>query len=138
MLTTDLDKWLYFLRHAEKMDPEALPAALRDPIFVRAFEELKMLSQTDVEREQYEARRKWQLDYNTGMMEARLEGEEKGRKEGAEGGRREERMRLIQFCQRLLRLPVTSAEDLAHLAWEELGKLADRLQGELLQARQSD
>ena len=29
---TGLDIWLYFLRHAEKMDPDALPAALQRPL----------------------------------------------------------------------------------------------------------
>src|SRR5207302_7995735 len=30
-LTPGLDVWLYFLRHVEKMDTEALPSALRQP-----------------------------------------------------------------------------------------------------------
>src|SRR6202011_2574576 len=57
-LRTGLDIWLYFLRHAEKMDSEALPAALQQPLVFRALEELKMLTQTEEERERYEARRK--------------------------------------------------------------------------------
>src|SRR5262249_28747846 len=41
-LKTDLDIWLYFFRHAEKMDTEALPAALAQrPLVRRALEELK-------------------------------------------------------------------------------------------------
>jgi hypothetical protein len=44
-----------------------LPAAFeRHPLVRRAMEELKMLTQTDLERERYEARRKAQLDYQTG------------------------------------------------------------------------
>jgi hypothetical protein len=50
------------------MDPEALPPALDRPLVRRAFEELKMLSQTDLERERYEARRKWQLDYASSQL----------------------------------------------------------------------
>jgi hypothetical protein len=66
-LTSGLDVWLYFLRHAEKMDAEALPAAFQQyPQVLRALEELKMLAQTDAERERYEARRKAKMDYNTG------------------------------------------------------------------------
>ena len=61
---TELNIWLYFLRHAEKMDPEALPAGIaRHPLARRAVEELKMLTQTDLERERYEGRRKTQLGY---------------------------------------------------------------------------
>src|SRR5207245_6857108 len=81
-LKSDLDIWLYFLRHAEMMDTDALPAAFEQhPLAVRAMEELKMLAQNDLERERYEARRKWQLDYNTGLKAARLEGREQGRAE---------------------------------------------------------
>src|SRR5438132_4265369 len=73
-LASGLDIWLYFLRHAEKMDTEALPAVFRQqPLVLRAVEELKMLTQTDLERERYEARRKAQLDYNTALKVARVE-----------------------------------------------------------------
>jgi hypothetical protein len=60
-LAGGLDVWLYFLRHAEMMDTDALPATLQQPLVVRDLEELKMLSQTDLERERYEpgARRSW-------------------------------------------------------------------------------
>jgi hypothetical protein len=58
-LSSGLDLWLYFLRDAEKMDTGALPAALaQGPLLLRAVEELKMLAQTEMERERYEARRK--------------------------------------------------------------------------------
>src|SRR5713226_9353417 len=56
-LESDLDIWLYFLRHAGKMDTDALPAAPQQhPLARRAVEELKMLTQSDLERERYEAR----------------------------------------------------------------------------------
>jgi predicted transposase/invertase (TIGR01784 family) len=115
-LEPGLDVWLYFLRHAETMDPEALPPALDRPLIRRAFEELKMLSQTDQERELYEARRKWQLDYNTGLKAARLEGEHIGR---------------IHLCERLLGRPETPTEQLVALSLEELTRRADELQAQL-------
>ena len=49
------------------MDTEAVPAAMQQPQVLRALEDLKMLTQSDVERERYEARRKAQLDRNTGL-----------------------------------------------------------------------
>ncbi len=56
-LTNGLDIWLYFLRHAAMMDTEALPALLRQqPLIARAVEELRMLTQSDLERQRYEAR----------------------------------------------------------------------------------
>src|SRR5665213_3087800 len=66
-LESGLDIWLYFLRFAEKIDAGALPAALQQPLILRAMEELKMLTQSEIERERYEARRKAQHDHNSAM-----------------------------------------------------------------------
>ena len=57
-LSNGPDIWLYFLRHAEKMDAEALPVSLEQPLVKRALEDLRMLTQQDIERERYEARAK--------------------------------------------------------------------------------
>jgi predicted transposase/invertase (TIGR01784 family) len=147
-LTSDLEVWLYFLRHAEKMDRDELPAALRRPLVIRAWEELIMLAQNDVERERYEARRKAQLDYNTGMKVARMEGREEGRAVGHEEGRtvgreegrtvgREEgrtegKIGVIHLCERLLNRPQTPTEQLAALPLADLTRLADDLQNQVL------
>jgi predicted transposase/invertase (TIGR01784 family) len=126
-LTGGLDIWLYFLRHAEKMDTEASPAAFREqPLVLRAVEELKMLTQTELERERYEARRKAQLDYNTGLKVARMEGRAEGRNEG-------ERIGLIHAFERLLNRPETPTEELSRLSPEDLARLADDLQAQLKQ-----
>src|SRR6266404_134471 len=139
-LETDLDISLYFLRHAGKMDTDALPAALQQhPLARRALEELKMFTQADHERERYEARRKAQLDYNTGLKVARMEGVEEGREQGREQGRQEGRMegekagviRLIHLCERLLNQTETQTEQLAGLSLEALSRLADDLQEQL-------
>ena len=50
-----------------------------------------MLTQTDLERERYEARRKVQLDDQTRLKVARLEGREEERQEGRREGREEGR-----------------------------------------------
>jgi flagellar biosynthesis/type III secretory pathway protein FliH len=105
------------LRHAEALDPEALPAALQR----RAFEELRMLSQTDLERERYEARRKALLDYKSGLKAARLEGLAEGRSEG-------EKIGAIHALERLLKRPEPPTEQLAAMTPEELTRLAGALQ----------
>jgi hypothetical protein len=87
-----------------------------------------MLTQTDLERERYEARRKWQLDYNTGLKVARMEGHEEGRTERLAQG---ERIGLIHAFERLLRRPETPTEELIRLSLEELTRLTDDLQGQL-------
>ena len=135
-LTSGLDIWLYFLRHAEMMDTEAVPPALQQPLVLRAFEELKMLTQTDLERERYEARRKAQLDQNTLVKAARLEGQQEGREEGRAKGRTEgEQIGVIHLCERMLNRPQTPTEKLAALSLEELARVAAELQGQVLKAR---
>jgi predicted transposase/invertase (TIGR01784 family) len=136
-LTSGLDIWLYFLRYADKMDTEDLPKALTQyPLALLALEELKMLAQTDQERERYESRRKAQLDYNTGVKVARMEGRDEGRLEGRlEGrdeGRVEEKVGVINFCERLLKRAETPREQLASLTFEQLNHLANDLQAQLL------
>jgi predicted transposase/invertase (TIGR01784 family) len=126
-LRSGLDIWLYFLRHAAKMDTEALPVALQQPLVLRAVEELKMLSQTDQERERYEARRKAQLDYNTGLKVSRMEGRVEGRVEGLTKG---EPIGRIHAFERLLNRLETPTEQLAALSFDDLTRQADALQAE--------
>lgn len=137
-LESDLDVWLYFLRHAAMMDTDNLPAAFQQrPPLLQALEELKMLTQTDLERERYEARRKAQLDYNTGMkvarMEGKTEGEIEGEKRGELKGRMEGEIKRVHLCERLLRRPETPAEKLAGLSLEELDRMAQELEEALRQ-----
>src|SRR5438128_2157536 len=94
------------------------------PLVMRALEELKMLTQTDVERERYEARRKAQLDYNTGLKEAREEGRAEGRAEG-------EKIGIIHAFERLLNRLETPSEELARLSPDDLARLADELKAQL-------
>jgi predicted transposase/invertase (TIGR01784 family) len=147
-LSSGLDFWLYFLRYAEMMDTEAVPSVLQQqPLVVRALEELKMLTQTDLERERYEARRKAQLDHNTLLKEAQMIGLEKGREEGREEGRQlglqegraeGELIGIIHFCERLLNRIETPTDKLAGLSLEELNRLAQDLQGLILKTKKSD
>jgi len=90
--------------------------ALREPLVVRALEELKMLKQADPERERYEARRKAQLDDQTRLKVARLEGREEG-----------ERIGTIHVYQRFLNRPETPTQELAALSLDELTRLVEEL-----------
>jgi flagellar biosynthesis/type III secretory pathway protein FliH len=128
-LSSQLDIWLYFLLHAEKIDAEALPQVFSSPLISRAVRELKMLSQTDTERERYESRRKAQLDYNSDMKAARLDGKAEGKAEGLAEGKF---IGVIQFCERLLQCPETPMERLHSLSLEELTRLAGELQTQIL------
>jgi predicted transposase/invertase (TIGR01784 family) len=135
-LKTGLDIWLYFLRNAEKIDPDALPAVLEHPTIVRAIEELKMLTQSDIEREKYESRRKFQLDQDSAIIgaarEAKLEGQREGQREGKEIG---ERIGLIHAYEQVLQLPETPDEQLLALPPEELLRLSQDLKQQALAGR---
>ena len=124
-LTSGLDNWLYFLRHEEKMDSADLPASMEKSreMVRRALEELKVLSQSEIERERYEARRKALMDHNSFLGAARRE------------GRHEERIAVIQSYERRLDRPETPKEQLAARSLEELTQLAESLLNDLLDHR---
>jgi predicted transposase/invertase (TIGR01784 family) len=122
-LASGLDKWLYFLRYAEKIDTEAVPAALQEPLILRALEELKMLTQSELERQIYEDRRKAQLDHASWVDWSNRQREE-GEKVGA-----------IHLCEQLLNLPETPTEELAALSLGELTRLADELREQVIKSR---
>ncbi len=133
-LNSGLDIWLYFLRNAERMNPEALPVALEQPLVKRAMEELQMLTQTDLERERYEARLKAQSDLITSIDAARRE----GREEGRESGRAEEKIATILFCERLLHEAASPVEALRALSLKELADREDELQAKVLKREKAD
>ncbi len=108
-LTDDLDKWLFFLRHAATLDLNHWPLELSASPWQRAGKELTMLAQTDIEREKYESRRKGQRDYTTDMRAERRIGEARG-----------VAMATIRLLQRLLRRPATSNEEFGAMSIEEL------------------
>jgi len=81
-----------------------------------------MLTPEDRAWERYEARRKMQLDYNTAVKVARLEGEIIGRIHAFEG---------------LLNMPPTPTEQLLSLTLEALTRLADELQAQVLGGKSS-
>lgn len=115
-LTDDLDKWLFFLRHAATLDINHWPVELAKSPWQRAGKELTMLAQTEIEREKYEARRKGQLDYTTDMRAERRIGRAEGRAEAT-----------IRLLQRILKQPVTTDEALAAMTAVELAELVATL-----------
>jgi len=133
-LGDELDAWCYFLVHGASLDPDNLPAALRIPAIVRAMEVLKMLAQSELERERYEARLKdWRdrVSFEDAVKEAQhaasvaLEkGMEKGMEKGTLLGR-------IRSYEEVLKLPVSSTEELGAVPLEELRARAQSLARQL-------
>lgn len=122
-LSGPLEAWLYFLRHAATLDSEHLPPALdRLPIH-EAMEVLTVMTQSDLERERYEARRKLQHDQITLLLAAEQRGRAEGRAEGD--------VARIHLCQRLLKRRLTPSEELLAMPAEQRQRLADELEKEV-------
>lgn len=122
-LSTPLDRWLYFLRHAEELDTDALPQPLNVPEVRWALGDLAMISQSDRDRELYESRLKMRRDINTALAEADEAGEARGRIAV--------QITRIQSLQRLLRQEISPHEQLKTLSFSELENLAVGLEDQL-------
>ena len=122
-LVTPLDCWLYFLRHAEDLDADALPEPLNVPEVRWALGDLAMISQSERDRELYESRLKMRRDISTALSEAEEIGEARG----------QVRIQIlrIQSLQRLLRQAISSPERLQSLSLTDLEKLAVQLEVQL-------
>jgi predicted transposase/invertase (TIGR01784 family) len=128
-LTTPLDAWLYFLQQGEQLDTEALPPALHAVEEIRgAMGELQMISQSDLERERYEARLKFQRDWSSSLTGAREDGIEQGLEQGRKEG---ELIGQIHTLERLLRRAETPAAQLLAVPLAELERLAQQLEAAL-------
>jgi hypothetical protein len=119
-----LERWCYFVRHGEELDTDNLPGPLQVPPLHRAMEVLRMVTQSDLERERYEARLKFQRDMNSRLRDSREDGEKAGLERGVLIGR-------VQAYEGLLKQGPTPPEPLRGLSLEELVELADRLERQL-------
>ncbi len=127
-LTTPLDRWLYFLRHGEELDAQAVPVPLDVPEVRWALGDLFMISRTDPDRELYEARLKERRDKAALWDAALAEGRAAGRAEGRAEGQAELRRADIHREQTRRGLEVTSMEELQKLSLDELEKIWAALQ----------
>lgn len=125
-LTTPLDRWLYFLRHGEQLDAQAVPEPLDMPELRWALGDLFMISQTDPERELYEARLKRRRDMDAERQALDAE-RQTVRAEGRAEGRAETLRIAIQALQKSLGHDVTPLHDLQPLSLEELEGIWARL-----------
>jgi predicted transposase/invertase (TIGR01784 family) len=123
-LHDDLEAWLYLFRNPESIDPEHLPERINQPVYLRAIEELEMLTKDDQERMRYESRLMAIRDQQCLIEDAREDGLETGLQKGEYIGR-------IHLAERLLKRPQTPSDDLVQLAQEALRNRADKLEAEL-------
>jgi predicted transposase/invertase (TIGR01784 family) len=125
-LNDPLDVWCYFLVHGAHLDTDDLPAALRTLPVRRAMEVLQMLTQSELERERYQARLKFQRDQASYLEELK-----DAREEGLEAGRMEGVVDRIHLCQRLLKVPLTPREELLAKSLAELRAKVEALEQQL-------
>ena len=83
-LETELDKWLYVLKHLSTM--KKLPAYLHKPIFKKLFSVAEYINMTKEETMKYDTSMKRRWDDYSVMEYAKLKGREEGREEGKEEG----------------------------------------------------
>jgi hypothetical protein len=139
---TPLEQWMYFLCHGAELDPYKLPAELEVPAIRHALGEMQMMTQSELERERYEARLKWQRDYAAAMDDARRQGEARGEAKGeARGeacGKTETLVQQVQTYQRLLGQPLSPLEHLQQRSLAELGTLIQALEEKLAASLRAD
>jgi predicted transposase/invertase (TIGR01784 family) len=142
-LETPLDFWLYFLKNGEQLDADALPAEFDRELGVRkAMGILKTFTQNDMERELYEGRLKAKRDMQTLETQRRTmevqrdhwQQQYEAANREREAAHREVKRQLadrISLGQRVLRRPVSPADELLDRSAEELREQAERLEREL-------
>jgi predicted transposase/invertase (TIGR01784 family) len=124
-LATPLDTWLYFLRNAENLDPEALPEQMNTAEIRQAMEALEMIAQIDLNKEIYEGRLKAVRDERSRLEDALSSGMSIGQERG-------ELIGQIKILQRMLGQPATSRADLGAMPLAALESLAARLEREVM------
>ena len=88
-LVTLYDKWLYVLKNLSRLDER--PAALKEKVFSKLFEEAEIAKFTPTELKEYEDSLKAYRDVKNSIDTALEKGREEGRAEGREEGRAEGR-----------------------------------------------
>jgi predicted transposase/invertase (TIGR01784 family) len=115
-LSSPMDKWIYFLKHAEDISQAEFSRIIeRDPVLTKAFQELDSFAWTPAELSYYtsmEMKISGQQDaIKTAAREGKAEGRAEGLVEGLVKGRAEgETTKAIEIAKRLLQLNLPLAD----------------------------
>jgi hypothetical protein len=127
-----LERWAYFLRHADRYSAAELRDILSEAAFTEAIGVLEMIARNPEQRLAYDARLKFQRDEAARLEFARLEGERIGREQGQVVGREEGALiGKIQLLEELLFLPPSDEQSLAAMDQEKLAARVEALQRQL-------
>jgi len=96
-LKKTLDRWIYFLKHAENYTEKTLPESLKkyEPI-EKASKIMDRISLSDEERALYDSRLKILRDEEGAIETAKLKGREEGKIEGIREGKIEEKIAIAR------------------------------------------
>lgn len=129
-----IEKWLYFLRHAEMMEPRVLAEQLAAAPYHEAIGVLEMISRSPEDRQFYEARQKFLHDEQARLLAARKEGQQEGRQEGRLEGHQEGKLAgKIQMLQELLGDSPQADAELLTRSQEQLEVILAELQHRISQ-----
>jgi len=137
---TEVQRWVYLLRHAKDYETERLRELFPEPEYQLVIDTLEEINMRTDYKDIYEAREKARLDEiwritaaeRRGMAKGREEGRQEGREEGREEGRQEGKLAgRVQTYQEMLMESVSSDEELQLLTAEELSSMLLELQRRL-------
>jgi len=131
---TPLQRWLYWLIHAEEYEPERLMELFPEAAFQLASTQLIQISEETEDKKMYDAREKAIRDQEWAVIVARDEGKTAGTIEGEIKGE----IKTIRILQNLLELPVTNITDLSDRTLEELQAITTDLQKKLQNRKPSN
>ncbi len=118
---TPIERWCWFLRHAQELTTEQISQLLPDQEFTEAARVLEMISQTPEQLYEYNARVKAQRDEEARIIYAQQQGIEKGIEIGQLQGQ------ILQL-QQLLKLPACTDERFAACDIDQLTQMLTQLQ----------
>ncbi len=127
---TPLQRWLYWLIHAEEYEPERLMELFPEAAFQVASTQLIKISEETEDKQMYDAREKAIRDQEWAVIVARDEGKIEGKIEGE--------IKTIRILQNVLDIPGTNITDLAHRTLEELQAITTDLQRKLQNRKPSN
>lgn len=131
-LETDLDRWLFILKHLNSIENE--PIGFNDSIFQKVFKIAEIGNLTKEEKEMYDSNLKAQWDYENSIAYAKERAAEEGRKEGIQEGIQEglqkgihegehQKSREIAILMKQEKMPVHLIAKLTNLSLSELETL---------------
>ena len=130
---TPIERWCWFLRHAQELTTEQINQLLPDQEFTEAARVLEMISQTPEQLYEYNARVKAQRDEEARIIYAQQQGIEQGieigQQQGIEKGIEIGQLQgQIVLFQQLLKLPTCTDEQFAACDIDQLTQRLTQLQ----------